>query len=186
MILGRELLRGPRVYLSALSREDTPTITRWYQDAEFMRLLDAPPASPRPPSYTEEWLEAAHKSKTAYSFGIRLIEDDALIGLIELEDILWNHGVTWLGIGIGEPGYWGQGYGSEAMSLMLRFAFHELNLHRVQLTVFEYNERAIAAYEKLGFVREGVFRDFLHRDGQRHDMYLYGLLRPEWEEMQDD
>jgi RimJ/RimL family protein N-acetyltransferase len=56
----------------------------------------------------------------------------------------------------------------------------ELNLHRVQLTVFSYNERAIALYEKLGFQREGVYREFIQRDGRRYDMYLYGLLRREW------
>ena len=67
------------------------------------------------------------------------------------------------------------------MRLLLDYAFGELNLHRFQLTVFAYNERASALYEKLGFVREGVFREFLLRDGTRYDMYLYGLLRREWE-----
>ena len=70
------------------------------------------------------------------------------------------------------------------MRLALKFAFDELNLHRVQLTVFAYNDRAIALYEKLGFQREGTFREFLHRDGARYDMYLYGLLRREWEARQ--
>ncbi len=70
------------------------------------------------------------------------------------------------------------------MELILRFVFHELNLHRIQLTVFSYNERAVALYENLGFTREGVYREHLQRDGQRHDMYLYGLLRREWSEGQ--
>ncbi len=68
------------------------------------------------------------------------------------------------------------------MELALRFAFNELNLYRVQLTVFSYNERAINLYEKLGFQREGVFREHIQRDGRRHDMILYGLLRQEWTE----
>ncbi len=65
--------------------------------------------------------------------------------------------------------------------LILKYGFNELNLHRIQLTVFEYNERGIALYEKLGFRREGVFREFMLREGRRYDMYLYGLLRREWE-----
>jgi RimJ/RimL family protein N-acetyltransferase len=89
--------------------------------------------------------------------------------------------VAWLGIGIGDREQWGKGYGREAMELVLRYGFHELNLHRIQLTVFEYNERAIALYEKLGFRREGVYREFMQRDGKRYDMLLYGLLRREWE-----
>ena len=74
----------------------------------------------------------------------------------------------------------GRIYGAEALGLALQFAFQELNLHRVQLTVFSYNQRAIALYEKLGFQREGIFREHLERDGTRFDMYLYGILRPEW------
>jgi len=66
------------------------------------------------------------------------------------------------------------------MTLLLDYAFGELNLHRVQLTVFEYNERAIALYEKLGFRREGVYREFMQREGRRYGMYLYGLLHSEW------
>jgi RimJ/RimL family protein N-acetyltransferase len=95
------------------------------------------------------------------------------------------HGVAWLGIGIGEPDNRGSGFGHEAISLMLRFAFWEINLYRVQLTVFAYNTPAITTYERLGFVREGIFREFLQRDGQRHDMVLYGLLRREWEALQN-
>jgi RimJ/RimL family protein N-acetyltransferase len=76
---------------------------------------------------------------------------------------------------------WGKSYGGEALHLLLDHAFGELNLHRVQLTVLACNEPAIALYEKLGFVREGVYREFLLRDRIRFDMYLYGLLRREWE-----
>jgi RimJ/RimL family protein N-acetyltransferase len=67
------------------------------------------------------------------------------------------------------------------MRLLLHFAFGELNLRRVQLTVFSYNAAAIRLYEKLGFRREGAFREFVQRDGQLYDLYLYGLLRREWE-----
>src|SRR5574341_35013 len=180
-MLGADLLRGEKVYLSAWTQDDIPLITRWFQNAEFMRMLDADPARPKPESHTKEWIEEAHKSKNMFSFAIRATADNRLIGLVELEDILWAHGVAWLGIGIGEPEYWGSGHGREATALAVRFGFWEINLHRIQLTVFSYNTRAIAAYEKLGFVREGTFREFLQRDGQRFDMFLYGLLRPEWE-----
>ncbi|MBI5667699.1 MAG: GNAT family N-acetyltransferase [Chloroflexi bacterium] len=116
-----------------------------------------------------------------FLFGIRLRETDQLIGLISLEQIDWPNGTAWMGVGIGEPEHRGKGYGSEAIRLLLKFAFHEINLHRVQLTVFAYNPAAITMYEKLGFVKEGIMRERLHRDGQRHDVLLYALLRPEWE-----
>lgn len=116
-----------------------------------------------------------------FLFAIRLLDSDELIGYAELDGIMWAHQVSGVSIAIGDPKNWGKGYGYEAMQLVLRFAFDELNLHRVVLTVFSYNERAIALYEKLGFQREGVHREHLQRDGKRYDMYLYGLLHREWE-----
>ncbi|WP_327991879.1 GNAT family protein [Heyndrickxia sporothermodurans] len=75
----------------------------------------------------------------------------------------------------------GKGFGYEAMELALDFAFYELNLNRVQLTVFDYNQSAISLYKKLGFQQEGSYREFIHRNGKRHDMLLFGLLKREWE-----
>jgi RimJ/RimL family protein N-acetyltransferase len=145
-----------------------------------LRRYDATPAYPKTEAALREWLQERQKDRTAFLFAIRLIEGGELIGYVEIEGILWAHQTGWLSIAIGEPARWGQGYGTEAMRLALTFAFEELNLHRVQLTVFSYNRRAIALYEKLGFRREGVFREFLQRDGVRHDMLLYGLLRHEF------
>jgi RimJ/RimL family protein N-acetyltransferase len=175
------LLVGPNVRLTTLGADDLPVLARWYQDAEYLRLLDAVSAAPRAPSALREWIENRQRAHDGFLFGVRLHADDELIGVVELDGILWNQQASWLSIGIGEPGRRGQGYGAEALRLALDFAFRELNLHRVQLTVFSYNVAAIALYEKLGFQREGAYREFLQRDGQRYDMYLYGLLRREWE-----
>ena len=175
------LFSGPRVRLTAIRPDDVPAVTRWYEDSEFSRQYDASPAFPRPAARVHNYLFEPEKSESAFRFGIRLHHSDDLIGLVDLDSIVWTSGVGWLAIGIGEPLYRGQGYGSEAMALLLRFAFHELNLHRVQLTVFSYNLRAIHLYERLGFVREGVMREFLYRDRQRFDVVLYGLLAREWE-----
>jgi RimJ/RimL family protein N-acetyltransferase len=175
------LLRGEKVYLSPLTKEDSALMARWELNSEYMRLADSDPAVPHTAEVIAEGVDEFKKKTNAYRFGIRLVENDALIGDEMLAQIEWQHGVSWLGIAIGDPAYWGKGYGTEATALLLRFGFWEINLHRIQLTVFEYNERAIAAYEKLGFVKEGTYRQFLQRDGKRYDMYLYGLLRPEWE-----
>jgi len=174
------LFAGPRVRLTAIRLEDTATVMRWYEDSEFLRQYDASAAFPRSAARLHDWLAGADKSETDFRFAIRLHHTDDLIGLIELDGILWSNRVAWLSIGIGEAAYRGQGYGHEAVALMLRFGFHELNLHRVQLTVFSTNTRAIRLYERLGFTREGVMREALHRDGQHFDMLVYGLLAHEW------
>ncbi|MCL4252318.1 MAG: GNAT family N-acetyltransferase, partial [Anaerolineae bacterium] len=66
------------------------------------------------------------------------------------------------------------------MNVLLRFAFMDLNLHRLELNVFSYNARAIRSYEKIGFMREGVLRETLYRDGVYHDIHVMGILRREW------
>jgi RimJ/RimL family protein N-acetyltransferase len=172
---------GKTVRLTGFAKSDAGLLARWHEDAGFLRLIDAPHARPRSEEEIQKWFDEWQKSERTIAFAVRLLEDDTLLALASLEGILWSHGVAWLAIGIGDREQWGKGYGREAMTLILQYGFNELNLHRIQLTVFEYNERAIALYEKLGFRREGVYREFMKRDGKRYDMYLYGLLRPEWE-----
>lgn len=179
-MMSPNLLYGTTVRLTALTPGDLPTLARWYQNADFLRLLDAVPAYPKTEAALAQWLEERHKVTDAFLFAVRLLDSDELVGYIELDGILWTHQVSGVAIAIGDAANWGKGYGYEAMQLALRFAFDELNLHRVQLTVFSYNARAIALYEKLGFQREGVHREFIQRDGKRYDMYIYGLLRHEW------
>lgn len=176
------LFYGPRIHLTALRPDDVHTWVRWYEDPEFARMFDANPAYPRSQSRVRSYLDDLERHKdNCYAFAIRPLYSDDIIGYVELDGILWNHRLAWIAIGIGDASQRGLGYGHEAMLLTLKFAFHELNLHRIQLTVFEYNARAIALYERLGFQREGVYREALLRDGKRFDMYLYGLLSHEWE-----
>jgi len=170
------------VRLTAVEKSDLQTIARWYEDAGFGRLFDATPAAPRSEGQWADWLEEQQQRKDGFLFAIRPLDGESLLGYMELDGILWSHQNSWLSIGLGDRSNWGKGLGQEATELALRFAFQELNLHRVQLTVFSYNQRAIALYEKLGFSREGVFREHVQRDGRRFDMILYGLLRREWVE----
>jgi RimJ/RimL family protein N-acetyltransferase len=179
-MLAANLLYGPRVRLATLTAADLPEIARWHADAGFARMFDARPATPKTAAALEAWLDEYSHSSNGFLFAIRPLDGDELLGYLELEGILWPHQHAWLSIAIGDPVHQGQGYGAEALGLALHFAFQELNLHRVQLTVFSYNQRAIALYEKLGFRREGVYREHIQRDGTRYDMYLYGILRPEW------
>jgi RimJ/RimL family protein N-acetyltransferase len=175
------LFFGERVRLTALRPDDAQTMTHWYEDGEFGRLFDASAAFPKTERSIVKWLDEADRDQNSYALAIRQLYGDDLIGYVDISGIQWTHGTGWLAIGIGSPAHRGKGYGSEALSLALRFAFHELNLHRLQLTVFGYNQAAMRLYERLGFQREGVYREFLLRDGQRYDMLLYGLLVREWE-----
>ncbi|HLV36982.1 MAG TPA: GNAT family protein [Spirillospora sp.] len=180
MIDSHHLLRGQRIWLTALRRADAAVMARWEYDSEYLRLMDAGPAHPRTEEEIIRWLDSAARSHTEFTFGIRLIDSDELIGWTQLDGIDWIHRTTALGIGIGNRNFWDNGYGTEAITLLLDFAFRELNLHRVFLTVFSYNRRAIHLYEKLGFRHEGTHREHIQRSGRRYDMLLYGILNREW------
>jgi RimJ/RimL family protein N-acetyltransferase len=173
-------LVGERVRLTAVRTDDYDVITRQQEDAGFWRLMSSDASNPRTVEANQQYLDAQLGKPNAFYFAIRPVDDERFVGLINLSDIEWNHGVADLGMGIGRED-WGKGYGTEALAILLRFAFHELNLHRVGLTVFDYNDRAVALYESAGFVKEGTDREFLNRDGRRFDMHRYGLLRSEWE-----
>jgi len=179
MILGKELWVGPRVRLGVLYRGDIPKITSWYQDAGFLRLYDSVQAWPKSEEQVSRLFEEWQKGETNLTFAIRLKDNDELAGLVQLDGIEHNNGIAALSIALG-PEYWDQGLGTEAMKLVMRYAFVEMNLHRLHLTVFEYNLRAQAVYRKLGFRHEGTLRQFLARDGRRWDMYIMGILADEW------
>ena len=142
--ISRNLWRGEVIRLTAITKEDYPALARWYQDAGFLRLWNADPAKPQTEAEIGKWLEEEAKKQNTFHFAIRPLAGDELLGLLELDSILWNQGCGWIAIGFGNREHWGKGYGGEALRLLLDYAFGELNLHRVQLTVFAYNERAIA------------------------------------------
>lgn len=174
------LLRGTRVRLTALDKRDIPAIARWYEDAGYLRLQESKIALPLSRGQVAADLERLDEATDKIVLAIRTVAGERLIGTVGFFEIEWANQAAWLSLGLGDRADWGKGYGSEALALGLRYAFDELNFHRLTLTVFDYNERAIALYEKAGFQREGTFREFGRRDGRRYDMYLYGVLRPEW------
>jgi RimJ/RimL family protein N-acetyltransferase len=112
---------------------------------------------------------------------IQTLANDQGIGFVGMDGINWVHGEAWLGIGIGDRRFWGQGYGTEAVRLILKYGFGELNLYRISLNVFDYNGRAIGSYQKAGFKIEGRARSAVKRDGKRWDLVFMGILGSEWD-----
>lgn len=122
----------------------------------------------------------AEESAILFYITIRKREVDRLVGFIRIEFFNWNHQAASLQLRIGDAADRGQGYGTQALKLMLRYAFDELNLQRVTLDIFEYNPRAIQPYEKAGFLVEGSERKNPHRDGKYWDILYTGVLQEEW------
>ncbi len=82
-----------------------------------------------------------------------------------------------LGIFVGEKQLWSGGYGTDAMRVLCRFGFEQMNLERIELQVFEDNPRAQRVYEKVGFKVEGCRREADYRYGRYRGIVVMGLLR---------
>ena len=160
-----DLYTGAHVKLTAPRAEDRESLARWSHDAEFQRLLFMNFVRPQPPDF----------------FQLRTVSEEKFIGFANLWGFNWSSQSCMLAIGIGEPDFRGRGYGTEGLDLLVSYAFRELNMHRVGLVVFAFNERALHVYERYGFVHEGRIREGNYRDGSYFDVIQMGILRPEWE-----
>jgi RimJ/RimL family protein N-acetyltransferase len=176
----RDLFRGTLVRIVAPAEEDAVILSRWSEDSDYLRSLDTDYARPLSTQEVARRLDPEQSDSSRLEFHVRTLDKDRLIGFVALHSIEWNNGSAKLAIGIGEPNYRGKGYGTDALRLLLRYAFDELNLYRVGLEVISNNVRAIRTYEQLGFQQEGAMRGGVLRDGHRHDILLMGILRDEW------
>jgi len=183
VMLDATLLTGKRVRLVALDPErDASLRVQWFGNSEFARMLDTSVFPRLSPKAIRSWMDKHTTDWLAYEFVIETLEENRNIGFVGLDGngITSPHRDAFVGIGIGPEELWGKGYGTDALETILRYAFNELNLHRVSLNVFEYNARGLRAYEKCGFHVEGRERQRVSREGQRFDMIYMGLLRTEW------
>ncbi len=183
----KDVFKGELVRLSAFDHEELGrAYAAWNRDSELNRLLDSGASVLHSAKAGVAFFEKMIKedSPAHHFFSIRALDDNRLLGDINLDVVTnWIGRNAFVGLGIGNREDWGKGYGTDAMKIMLRFAFTEINLYRVTLTVFEYNPRAIRSYEKVGFQHEGRLRGALLKDGKRWDMLYMGILREDWMEM---
>jgi RimJ/RimL family protein N-acetyltransferase len=174
-------MEGEQVRLRPIEREDLPRYVRWFGDPDVRRHLTV--YLPFSMAQEERWFEGLAERLergTEVLLAIDTIEG-VHIGNIGLHAIDWRNRSAELGIVIGEKEYWGQGYGTDAIGVLLRVAFDEMNLHRVCLRVDADNLRGIRCYEKSGFLVEGTLRQAVFREGEYHDQLLMSVLRPEYD-----
>ena len=177
---GRDIRFGPIDY-----EKDPEIESKWTHDSAFMRMYEINPARPLSAAIIKKQYEKLEKQveedKNLYHFMIRAMEDDRLIGTAAIQWIEWTNGNAWLHLGIGSAQDQRKGFGSQALGMLMRFAFAELNLFRLSARIPEYNQAAIALFSKFGFAEEVRRRQALDRDGRRWDLIVFGLLNSEWQ-----
>lgn len=176
------IIYGKRIRLRAVEREDVQKFHEWVNDPEVTRNLGLY----LPMSMQDEttWFEGLGKrdpNEKPLAIEIRKGKAWKLIGNCGAFGIDTINRSAELGIMIGAKEEWNKGYGSEAMTLLLKHGFETLNLHRLFLRVYEENVRAVRAYEKAGFVFEGKMRQAVYKHGNYDDVLFMSVLRSEWD-----
>jgi RimJ/RimL family protein N-acetyltransferase len=171
-VADKPTLVGERVRLVPLDASHTPALFPWINDPEISRLT----GTHRVFTYeeVEEFAATRPEQPDRVDLAVLRAEDGKVLGEIVLNNL--NVDNESMGFRISLHSEQGRGYGTEAIRLLLRYAFDVIGLHRVDLEVYDFNPRAIASYRKCGFVEEGRLRDALLWEGQWHDALLMSVL----------
>ena len=169
-------MKTDRINLRPLRKSDSHLLYQWITDRDLVRFNSA--YFPVSESDHESWIEKMMRKHS--DLVIFVVEENVrkkAIGTCQLFNINWVHRNAELQIRIGDTEYLDKGYGSEAVSMLIKFGFNDLNLHRIYLQVFASNQRAINAYKKCGFKQEGIARESAFIDGSWEDIIKMGLIR---------
>lgn len=176
------MIYGKRIRFRHAEREDLPFFVAWLNNPEVRAGLSL--YLPLSLAEEEQWFENMLKlpnDERPLVIEAQLGDNWKPIGNCGYHNLEWRNRVAEVGIVIGEKSYWNQGYGSEAMSLLLQHGFNTLNLNRIFLRVYETNKRAIHTYEKAGFIQEGRLRQAQYQEGNYIDVLVMSVLRTEWQ-----
>lgn len=168
------MIEGQHVRLWAVEKFDVAKNYHWGNDPELIHLTGMNPY-PKSMVDLERWFENICVNPNLKMFAIKTT-DGEYIGNIEISEIDWRVGRGEIGLMIGEPQYRNKGYGSEAIRLMLEFAFDFMRLHRVEARVLAHNTRAQQVFERCGFTREGVARESFFMNGRWVDVVNFATL----------
>ena len=172
-------LVGDRVILKRHVSANLAAFMRWYADPEVSRLTryqDGPMARPE----IERFFQARVLGSDSLAMAIHERATDRLLGTCAFSQLDGENGSALFHITIGEKDVWGKGFGTEATRLMVEHAFERLRLHRIGLSVFAFNERAIRSYRHAGFVIEGHAREAIRRDDRWWDEVEMSILDSDW------
>lgn len=172
---------GERIYLREVRLSDVnENYYGWMNDSQVTQYLESR-FYPNSREYLQEYVKNKMGNPNEILLAIVVKEDDKHIGNIKLGPINWIHRIGDIGILVGEKDYWGKGYGTEAIKLMVSYAFNTLNLHKLTAGCYAPNEGARRAFQTAGFKVEGVRKNHCFCGGKYVDGILLGLLNPKAE-----
>lgn len=172
-------IKGNIIELLPLNSKNIKSYIKWINNPKVR--LYARNILPQTIEDAKTYLEGQEeKNRTIISFEIWHRNDKKTIGDVELFDINWFDSKAYIGLMIGEPEYWGQGVGTEAIELITNYGFKELNLNKLYAIVFAPNRASCRCFEKNNYKREALLSQDVFIDGEFLDTYLYSILKEEW------
>lgn len=177
-MLAKPILIGKKIKLRPITRQDAKAMFASLADAESMRLTGTQQTFTF--AQVAAYCTGLETAVDRVDYAIIRQEDELYVGEVVLNNIDWDNRSANFRIALAGQEHFGQGYGTEATQMILAHGFEALNLHRIELEVFDFNPRAQHVYAKAGFVREGVRRDALLWDGEYHDAIVMSILEDEY------
>lgn len=175
---------GKKVMFREYQEDDLAHMMDWINDEEIVQFLSDRFLYPQSSQQVKQFLNKAMSEEWS-GFVISDRETGDYLGQIDFINIDHKNGSAELALVIGDTNNSSKGIGTEATKMMLDFGFKHLRLNRIELSCWDYNERAINLYNKLGFKEEGRKRESRYFKGKFHDEVFFGILREEWKEVND-
>ncbi len=171
-------IAGKQIYLRDVRLSDVnENYYRWMNDSEVTKYTESR-FYPVSQEALEEYVKEKQKDKDSIFLAIIFKENHLHIGNIKLGPINWIHRLADIGIIIGEKDYWRKGCAAEAIRLISNYAFTTINLHKLTAGCYKDNSASGKAFEKAGFIGEGMRKAHLFYDGKYQDILQYGMINP--------
>ena len=175
-------IKGREVILRAIEREDLPYYRENINDPEIEKMVGGW-SFPVSSTAQENWYNNIVNDNKNLRFSIVTKKSDIPLGMINLVDIDWKSGVAFTGVKLFKNAPKGVGIGFDSVMCLMRYAFDELRLNRLEGTILETNEPSMRLYKKCGWKEEGIRRQSQYQLGSYYDEFFVAILKDEFEEL---
>src|SRR5947199_1872582 len=177
--MGLPVLTGAQVVLRELRSTDAPSLFALLTTEEVSRFISPPPTTVDGFEKFIGWAQRQRRAGSYACFAVTLVTDDTAIGIFQLRELEPGFGTAEWGFAIGSP-YWGTGVYQDGAELLVRFAFEQVGVHRLEARAAVRNGRGNGALRKIGAVQEGLLRKSLLKNGEYLDQTLWTILAEDW------
>jgi len=174
------MIKGEKIGLSAISENELETLMKWRNIPSFRKYFRE--YRELNMSMQKKWFDKINQDNSIHMFSISRLEDNKLLGCCGLTYIDWKNRNADLSLYIGfKESYIDQkGYAKEASLLLFDYGFNELGLHKIWTEIYEYDERKLDLYKRIGFKKDGILRDNNYHDGNWWDSIMLSVLEQEY------